>query len=54
MTDTNKKHTTNYSELEDRILNIICAECEECPNRLSCPEHECPLFRIEQVITEGE
>lgn len=41
-----------YGELEDRILDEIFSVCEKCQNRESCIEMECPLFRIEKLITE--
>lgn len=40
-----------YGIIEDRILDEIFSVCEECPNRMSCVEMECPLYRIENIIT---
>ena len=35
---------------ENKILNEIFSYCENCQNRLSCPEKECVLYRIEKII----
>ena len=40
---------------EDEILNEIYDTCNGCPNQFSCPEEECTLYRIEQIVLkEGE
>lgn len=36
--------------MEDEILTEITNVCEECPKHESCPEENCILFRIEQII----
>lgn len=38
----------------DRILNEIFSFCEECPSHECCPEDECVLFRIEQIVLETD
>lgn len=32
------------------ILNEIMSFCEECSSRECCPEEECVLYRIEQIV----
>ena len=42
------------SELNDKLNKIlyeITNFCEECSSNTNCPEEECVLFRIEQIIT---
>lgn len=42
-----------YTYEESLILNEITIYCaEECCSRENCPEYECVLWRIEQIITE--
>lgn len=40
--------------MNDEILTEITEQCERCPFSQSCPEEECILFRIEQIITKGK
>lgn len=42
-------------EGEDEILTEIYNTCNGCPNQFNCPEEECTLYRIEQIVLkEGE
>ena len=42
-------------ESDDEILNEIYDTCSKCPNQYNCPEEECTLYRIEQIVLkEGE
>lgn len=36
--------------MEDKILKEIANFCEECPAHEICPDEECVLFRIEQIV----
>lgn len=36
--------------MENKIMLEICNFCEECASRECCPEKECVLFRIEQIL----
>lgn len=36
--------------MEEKILTKITDFCEECGSHESCPEEECVLYRIEQMI----
>ena len=38
--------------MEEKILNETTTFCERCPDRECCPEEECILYRIEQIITK--
>lgn len=39
----------------DEILTEIYNTCNGCPNQFNCPEEECTLYRIEQIVLkEGE
>ena len=38
--------------MEDKILNEITNMCSECPVKECCPEEECILWRIEQIVTD--
>ena len=40
--------------MEDKILTEITDFCEECASHECCPEEECVLFRIEQIVTNQE
>ena len=40
--------------MEDKILNEITSFCEECKSKDCCPESDCVLFRIEQIVLEKE
>lgn len=40
--------------MKDEILSEIYDFCEECPSHDNCPENECVLFRIEQIILDKE
>lgn len=40
--------------MEDKILNEITSFCEECNSKDCCPESDCVLFRIEQIVLEKE
>lgn len=41
-------------ENEEEILTEITDFCETCPKHESCPEDECILFRIEQLLLKRE
>lgn len=42
-------------ESDDEILNEIYETCSKCSNQYNCPEEECTLYRIEQIVLkEGE
>ena len=51
-----KSHTETLTKLlektKEEILNEITSFCNECSSRECCPEEECVLFRIEQIITK--
>jgi hypothetical protein len=36
--------------MDDEILTEITNFCETCPSKDCCPEDECVLFRIEQLV----
>lgn len=36
--------------MKERVLNEITTFCNECSSKECCPESECILHRIEQVI----
>lgn len=36
--------------MEEKILNETTTFCESCQSRECCPEEECVLYRIEQII----
>ena len=36
--------------MEDKILKEITQFCKGCASKECCPEDECVLFRIEQII----
>jgi hypothetical protein len=38
--------------MEEKILNETTTFCMECPDRECCPEEECILYRIEQILTK--
>ena len=37
--------------MDNKILEEITNFCEECPSHDCCPEDDCVLWRIEQLIT---
>ena len=37
-----------------KILDTIYSFCEECPSHEDCPEWECSLFQIEQIVLEED
>jgi hypothetical protein len=39
-------------EDKDKILNEITSFCNECASKDCCPESDCVLFRIEQIVLE--
>ena len=41
-------------ESDNEILNEIYNTCNGCPNQFACPEEECTLYRIEQIILKGD
>lgn len=50
-----KKNLSYLEESDDEILNEIYDTCSKCPNQYKCPEEECTLYRIEQIVLkEGE
>lgn len=36
--------------MKNKILKEIHDFCEECPSHECCPEEECVLYKIEQII----
>lgn len=36
--------------MEDKILNEITDFCNECGSKENCPEEECVLYRIENIV----
>ena len=38
--------------MKEEIMNEITDFCEECPSHECCPEDECVLYRIEQIIED--
>ena len=38
--------------MKEQILTEITDFCELCPNHENCPEEDCVLFRIEQIIED--
>lgn len=40
--------------MQEKILNEIYEFCEGCPSKECCPEEECTLFRIEQIVLSNE
>ena len=44
-----------YTKKDKKILTLITNFCNnECGSREDCPENECVLFNIEQVIIKNE
>lgn len=44
-----------YSKKDQQILTLITNFCQnECGSCEECPEEECVLFNIEQVITQDK
>lgn len=39
---------------EEKILDEITTFCSECASKECCPESDCVLFRIEQIVLEKE
>ena len=35
----------------EKILSEITEFCENCPSHECCPEEECVLYRIEQIVS---
>ena len=52
--ENEKSHTETLTKLlkkkEEMILDETTSFCNECPSKDCCPEDECVLFRIEQII----
>ena len=44
--------TKSLEKTREEILNETTSFCNECPSKESCPEEECVLFRIEQIIAK--
>lgn len=40
--------------MNDEILTEITDFCSECGSKECCPEEECVLFRIEQIIIASD
>ena len=40
--------------MEEKILTEITDFCEECSSHESCPEEDCVLYRIEQIIIKND
>lgn len=38
--------------MEDKLLSEIHKFCENCERCLCCPEEDCILYRLEQIIIE--
>ena len=38
--------------MKEEILTEITDFCRECPSHENCPEEECVLYRIEQIIQD--
>lgn len=38
--------------MTEEVLTEITDFCEECPSHECCPEEECVLYRIEQIVTK--
>lgn len=36
--------------MKEKVMNEITDFCEECPSHECCPEEECILWRIEQIV----
>lgn len=36
--------------MKDKILKEITTHCKECHVKECCPEHECVLYRIQELI----
>ena len=39
--------------MNDKLLKEIHEFCESCGSCLLCPEEECILYRLEQIIIES-
>lgn len=39
--------------MEEKILNETTSFCETCPKRQCCPENDCVLYRIEQIVIKA-
>ena len=40
--------------MEEKILNETTTFCESCPSKECCPEEDCVLYRIEQIVLNKE
>lgn len=40
--------------MKDKILNETTSFCNECASKECCPEEECVLYRIEQIVLGKE
>ncbi len=40
--------------MKEEVLKEITDFCEECPSHECCPEEECVLYRIEQILLKEE
>ncbi|MBP3920795.1 MAG: hypothetical protein J6D28_04445 [Bacilli bacterium] len=40
--------------MKDKILKEIANFCEECESHECCPEKDCVLYRIEQLVVNDE
>lgn len=38
--------------MKEEVLIEVSEFCEECPSHECCPEEECILFRIEQILNQ--
>lgn len=36
--------------MKEKILNETTKFCNTCPSKECCPENECVLYRIEQIV----
>ena len=40
--------------MQEKILEEITKHCEECSLKERCPEEDCTLFRIEQIVLKDD
>ena len=38
--------------MKEKVLNETTNFCNECASKECCPENECVLYRIEQIVNE--
>lgn len=47
---TNASNSEKGDDMENKILEEISDFCNHCSSKECCPENECVLFRIENII----